>query len=188
MDRRSLTPNTTLFPVPVVLITSGRERPNVMTLNRISSCNAEPPMLAISVRPIRYSHDLIEKEGEFVVNLIPPEMEALADYVGVTSGSEEDKWRAYGLTPIPASEVGPPLIRECPINLECRVAERVRLPSHSIFIGEVVALHVLEVLLDSRDEVDLARFEGLAYAASVVRERPVGQVDVDQLRRRAWHS
>src|SRR5687767_12933316 len=114
MSRIQLEPDTTLFPVPVVLITCGKEQPNVMTLNRISSCNAEPPMLAISIRPTRYSHHLIQQHGEFVVNIPPYQIEPLTDYVGVTTGRKEDKWQVRGLTRLPAQVVSPPLIAECP--------------------------------------------------------------------------
>lgn len=182
MSRLQLEPNTTLFPVPVVLLTCGKEQPNVMTLNRISSCNAEPPMLAISIRPTRYSHDLIQQYGEFVVNIPSFQLEPLTDYVGVTTGRKENKWEAHGLTQLPAQIVSPPLIAECPINLECRVVETLSLPSHTVFIGQVVALHALEELLNERGEVDISRFEGLRYAAGVVRERPVENVNVAELR------
>jgi flavin reductase (DIM6/NTAB) family NADH-FMN oxidoreductase RutF len=187
MDRIQLEPNTTLFPVPVVLITSGSaEQPNIMSLNRISSCNAEPPMLAISVRPGRYSHDLIKQFGEFVVNIPPADLEPESDYVGVTTGREEDKWQARNLTPLPAAVVAPPLIAECLVNLECRVVQLVSLPSHTVFIGQVVAMHAVKAILNRRDEIDLALFSGLRYEASVVRERPVQNIQVDALRRRVW--
>lgn len=182
MEKKTLQANTTLFPVPVVLVTCGGDQPNILTVNRLSSCNAEPPMLAMSIRPGRYSHDLIADQGEFVVNIPTPEMEPLTDYVGVTTGREEPKWQALGLTPAASSEVATPLIAECPVNLECRVVEIMKLPSHTLFIGEVVAMHADESVLDERGEVDLARFGGLAYGTSVVRERPVGKVDVALLR------
>ena len=140
-------------------------------------------MLAISARPHRYSHDLIDALGEFVVNIPTKDQKLFTDYAGVTTGRDEDKWQARGLTPIPATMVKPPLIEECPINLECRVVETVRLPSHSLFIGEVVALHVVETWLNERDEINLSEFDFLRYGGSVVRERPVKKVNVDQLRR-----
>ena len=139
-------------------------------------------MLAISVRPARYSHELIEKHQEFVVNIPVASMEDLTDYVGVTTGREEDKWSAMGLTPVKAEIVKTPLIDECIVNLECRVVETVRLPSHSVFIGEVVCIHVDETLLNDRYAIDLARIDMLAYDNSAVRERPVKTVNVDALR------
>lgn len=182
MGRLSVEPNTTLFPVPLVLVTCGDQSPNLLTINRVSSCNAEPPMLAISIRPSRYSHDLIMETGEFVVNIPGQEMEDILDYVGVTTGREEDKWKVRGLTPIPAKSVTPPLIKECPVNIECRLVRTIQLPSHTMFISEVVALHIQDWGLNDRSEVDLEKLAGYAYGESVVRERPVGKVDVDALR------
>ena len=185
MSKRHIKPNTTLFPVPVVLVTAGDgDDANVATINRISSCNAEPPMIAISVRPGRHTHTLIEQTGEFVVNIPAPGMDALTDYVGVTTGREEAKWEARGLTPTPASAVGAPLIAECPVHLECRVVEQVKLPSHSLFIAEVVAIQADEDALREDGEIDMGRVPGMIYASSAVRERPVEKVRVDELRER----
>lgn len=115
--KRLLQPNTTLYPVSVVLVTCGREPGNVLTTNRISSYNAEPPMLAISLRPERLSHLLIQEQREFAVNIPTPEMDLVVDYVGVVSGREEDKWEASGLTRSRAALIQAPLIAECPVNI-----------------------------------------------------------------------
>jgi flavin reductase (DIM6/NTAB) family NADH-FMN oxidoreductase RutF len=187
-----ITPNTTLYPVPVVLITCGAgERSNVFSLNRIASCNAEPPMISISVRPLRASHDLIARSGEFVVNIPWPEMELVSDFVGTTTGSETDKWGETGLTRLPATKVQPPLLGECPVNIECLVRQTLRLPSHTLFVAEAVALHADKTVLDSRQEVDfsLAR-EGLVYRSGTVRERPVNKFHPDELLQQvhAWRD
>lgn len=193
MDAKiQLEPDTTLYPVPVVLITcGGPEQNNVFSLNRIASCNAEPPMLSISVRPSRASHDLIESGGEFVVNVPWPEMEIVSDFVGTTTMNKVDKWQETGLTALPTAEVSAPLLAECPVNIECRVLEKVRLPSHTLFIAEVVALHAAPAVLNERNEVDFHKAEGgLPYRAGVVRERPVDnfrpQTLLEQVRR--WHA
>jgi flavin reductase (DIM6/NTAB) family NADH-FMN oxidoreductase RutF len=135
MSKIQLTPNTTLYPVPVVLITCGTgDDVNVFSLNRIASCNAEPPMISISVRPSRASHDLIEKWREFVVNIPWPEMELISDYVGSTTRHKTDKWQETGLARQPAAIVGSPLLADCPVNIECQVRQTLSLPSHSLFI------------------------------------------------------
>lgn len=184
MNKPQLTPNTTLYPVPVVLVTCGAgDDVNVFTLNRIASCNAEPPMLSISVRPSRASHDLIDQTGEFVVNIPWPGLELVSDFVGTTSGREIDKWQETGLTTQSASVVGSPLLDACPVNLECQVRHTLRLPSHSLFVAEVVALHALPEVLNGRQEVDFQHAgAGLVYRASVVRERPVDKFRPDELR------
>jgi flavin reductase (DIM6/NTAB) family NADH-FMN oxidoreductase RutF len=184
MNKFQLPPNTTLFPVPVVLVTCGAgEHVNVFTLNRIASCNAEPPMLSISVRPSRASHDLIDQTDEFVVNIPWPGLELVSDFVGTTSGREIDKWQETGLTTQPASVVASPLLDACPVNLECQVRHTLRLPSHSVFVAEVVALHALPEVLNDRQEVDFQHAgAGLQYRASVVRERPVDKFRPEDLR------
>lgn len=196
MDAKiQLEPDTTLYPVPVVLITcGGPEQNNVFSLNRIASCNAEPPMLSISVRPSRASHELIESSGEFVVNVPWPEMEIVSDFVGTTTMDRVDKWQETGLTTSPASEVRVPLLAECPVNIECRVLEKIRLPSHTLFIAQVVALHADPAVLDERNEVDFRKAEGgIPYRAGVVRERPVANFRPEELlkqvrRRRSRNS
>jgi flavin reductase (DIM6/NTAB) family NADH-FMN oxidoreductase RutF len=192
MRKIQLTPNTTLYPVPVVLVTCGAgESANVFSVNRIASCNAEPPMICISVRPLRASHDLIDQLAEFVVNIPWPEMELVSDFVGTTTGRETDKWRETGLTRLPATKVRPALLAECPVNLECKVQQKLRLPSHTVFVAEVVALHANAAVLNDRQEVDFAKArEGLVYRSGVVRERPVDKFRPDDILQqvRAWRD
>ena len=185
-SKRQLTPDTTLYPVPVVLITCGADdNANIFSLNRIASCNAEPPMISISVRPLRASHTLIDQLGEFVVNIPWPDMELLSDFVGTTTSRTIDKWQETGLTRRPASIVQSPLLAECPVNLECQVRQTLRLPSHSLFVAEVVAMHADDAVLNERQEVDFTLAKGgMVYRAGVVRERPVENVRPDDLRRR----
>ncbi|MCC6457944.1 MAG: flavin reductase family protein [Caldilineaceae bacterium] len=182
MKKRIFEPNTTLFPVPVVLITTGGDTPNVITLNRIASCSAEPPRISISVRPLRHSHALIKNSGEFVVNIPTPAQQLVSDYVGVVSGRAEDKFATTNLHLAPAAKVKTPLLADCPVNIECIVEQAVNLDSHTMFIGLVQAVHVDESLLDGRGEVDFARAHGLIYQAGVVRERPTYNFRVAELR------
>ncbi|VAW32856.1 Flavoredoxin [hydrothermal vent metagenome] len=185
MSKLQLDPNTTLYPVPVVLVTCGTgDDVNVFTLNRIASCNAEPPMVSISVRPSRASHNLIDQSGEFVVNIPWSEMELVGDYVGTTSSREIDKWQETGLTVQPAAVVAPPLLDACPVNLECQVRYVLHLSSHTLFVAEVVMLHAHPSVLNDRQEVDFQRAgTGIAYRAAVVRERPADNFKPDDLRR-----
>lgn len=184
MPKKQLPPNTTLYPVPIVLITCGTgDNMNVFTLNRITSCNAEPPMISVSVRPSRASHDLIAQQGDFVVNIPWSDMELVADFVGSTTMPKTDKWVETGLTPVAATVIQAPLLAECPVNLECQVRQTVQLPSHSLFVAEVVAMHIDESILNEQEEAsfDLAQ-TGLVYRTSVVRERPVDKFKPANLR------
>ena len=185
MAKRILEPNTTLYPVPVVLITSGAETPNVMTCNRIASCSAEPPRLAVSVRPARHSHTLIRQSREFVVNLPTSGQATLCDYLGVVTGRDEDKIGIAGLTLVPAARVRTPLLAECPVNIECTVEQAIELDSHTLFIARVEAVHVEEALLDEQGDVDILKAIGLAYGCGTVRERPTCTFRVEDLRRAA---
>ena len=182
MSKQLLESNTTLYPVPVVLITTGGEQVNVMTCNRVASCSAEPPRICISIRPGRFSHDLIRHSGEFVVNLPAPGQQALVDYVGVVTGRAEDKLQVAGLQLQPAAKLRTPLLADCPVNIECRLETELALDSHTLFIGRVQAVHAEESLLDAHGEVDIARAGGLAYDAGVVRERPTYKFRVADLR------
>jgi len=185
MTKRLIQPNTTFYPAAVALITTGADHPNVMTCNRMASCSAEPPRLCVSVRPGRYSHDLIRRTGEFVLNLPTPDQAVLADYVGVVSGREEDKCAVAGLKLEPASQLKTPLLADCPVNIECQVERELDLDSHTMFIGRVLAVHAEAVVLDANGEVDLARAGGIAYRSGTVRERPTYTFTVDSLRQQA---
>ena len=169
--------------MPVVIITCGAEDNfNLFSLNRIASCNAEPPMISISVRPARASHDLIDKYGEFVVNIPWPELELLSDFVGSTTMVDIDKWDETGVLYVAADFVVPPLLLDCPVNIECRVAHTLRLPSHSLFVADVLAVHADRAVLNERGEVDFELAKGgLPYRAGIVRERPVANFRPEKL-------
>ena len=150
-------PSTYLYPAPVVLVTCGRERPNIITLAWVGTLCSKPPLLGIGVRPSRYSHALIKATGEFVVNIPTADMVKAVDYCGHVSGRDVDKFAACGLTPEPASVVRAPLIAQCPINLECKVVRTISLGTHDLFIGEVVAVQVDGSLLDEQGHIDYAK-------------------------------
>ena len=183
MTKRILEPNTTLYPVAVVLVTTGGEKPNVFTCNRIASVSAEPPRLAIAVRPNRHSHQLIRTSREFVVNLPSPAQQTLTDYLGVVTGREEDKIATAKLKLEPAIKIKTPLLADCPVNIECIIEREIELDSHTLFIGLVQAVHADEKLLDANGDVEVARAQGLVYTVGTVRERPTSKFNLADLRR-----
>lgn len=160
----------------------GGNAPNVMTCNRVSSCSAEPPRIAISVRPMRYSHSLIKTSREFVINIPTPEQRTLTEYVGVVSGQAEDKITLAQLKLTPALHVQTPLLADCPVNIECTVEQEIDLDSHTLFIGRVQVVHCEESLLDRNGDIDLRRVQGIAYDCGTVRERPTYKFRVGELR------
>jgi flavin reductase (DIM6/NTAB) family NADH-FMN oxidoreductase RutF len=142
--------STYLYPVPVVLATCGTDKPNIITLAWVGTVCSDPPIVSIGVRPQRYSHRLIEETGEFVINIPGEDLLEVTDRCGHVSGSDVDKFAAFGLTAEPASQVKTPLIAECPVNMECTVVRKIALGAHDLFLGEVVAVHVDETVLDEK--------------------------------------
>lgn len=119
-------------------------RPNIITLGMYMPISLDPPLVCIGVAPRRYSHSLLEENGEFVVNTPSIDLENEMHYCGVKSGRDVDKWKETGLTPIPSLKVKPPRIEECFSHLECRVVQSHTCGDHTLFVGEVVATTVDE--------------------------------------------
>ena len=146
--------STLLAPVPPTMVSCGTmEKPNIITVAWTGIVNSQPPMTYISVRPSRYSYELIKQSGEFVINLTPASLVRQADWCGVKSGREVDKFEACKLTPLKANQVSAPLIAECPINLECRVKTVTPLGSHDMFLADIVGVNVDEQYLDENGKL-----------------------------------
>ncbi len=165
MRRKSLPPTTMLFPTPVVLVTCVDEagKPNIITLAWVGVINSEPPMIGISIRPERYSHACVKRSKEFVVNLPSEEMVRKVDACGVLSGKETDKFTSMGWKQVPSQKVKPPLIDECPVQMECQVKEMIFLGSHDLFLGEIVALHVKEEVQKEKGRIDITKALPLVF-------------------------
>ncbi len=142
MEKMLLKPSAIMYPVPIVLVSCGNENVrNIITVAWTGIINSEPPMAYISVRPERYSYDLIKDSGEFVINIPGRALANAVDYCGIASGRNCDKFSDMRLTPIKGEVVGAPLIKECPVNIECTVENIQKLGSHDMFIGKIVACH-----------------------------------------------
>lgn len=163
MSKLKWKPTTILNPVPVVMVTcSDKEgKPNIITIAWTGTICSDPPMVSISVRRERYSHGLISKRKQFVINLVTRSLVRTADFCGVKSGRTVDKFRATGLTAEPATTVGPPLIAESPVNIECEVTDIIPLGSHDMFLATIVAVNVDEKLINAKGKLMLER-AGLA--------------------------
>lgn len=164
MTKRILKGSTALYPVPAALITcsDGKGQNNIVTLAWVGTVCSDPPMVAIGVRPLRHSYQMIKDSGEFVVNIPRASQVNETDYCGTYSGREVDKFAETGFTAIPASQVKAPLIAECPVSLECKVRQTLSLGSHDVFIGEVVAVQADEDVLADQ-HLDPAKLSPLAY-------------------------
>lgn len=138
-----------LYPLPAVMVsvTDGQGNDNIITVAWTGTICTNPPMVYISVRPSRYSYEMLKKTGEFVINLTTEELAFATDYCGVRSGRDVDKFKEAHLTKEPAQFVKAPMIKESPVSIECRVTEVKELGSHHMFLAEVLAVHAVIDLL-----------------------------------------
>ena len=154
-----------LAPVPPALVTvSDGERDNVLTVAWTGITNTIPPKTYVSIRPSRYSYELLKKSGEFVINLTTEELVRAADFCGVHTGRKVDQFERCRLTREKANAVSCPLIAESPLSLECRVTDVLSLGSHEMFLADIVAVDVDERLLDAEGKLHLERAGLVAYA------------------------
>jgi flavin reductase (DIM6/NTAB) family NADH-FMN oxidoreductase RutF len=152
-------PWSALFPCPVVLVTcvDSKGKPNIITLAWVGTLSSDPPTVGLGIRPHRYSYKLIEDSGEFVVNIPTEDILEETDFCGMVSGENVDKFSETGLTPEPAEKVKPPLIRECPVNIESILKKKIPLGAHHLFIGEIVRVHVDKEVLDDKERIDFTK-------------------------------
>lgn len=150
MGKISWKPGTMIYPLPVVMVSCGtkREDYNIITVAWTGTICTDPAMCYISLRPERHSYDIIKRNKEYVINLTTKYLAFATDWCGVKSGRDQDKFSAMGLTPIAATKVKSPMIKESPINIECVVKEIKELGSHHMFISEVVALNADDKYID----------------------------------------
>ena len=152
-------------PLPPVMVTcSDGERDNIITIAWTGIVNTVPPKTYISVRPSRFSYEMIKKSGEFAINLTPTALIKSADYCGIYTGAKVDKFEKCGFHKTAASQIGAPLIEECPLALECRVTDIIPLGSHHMFLADIVAVDVDESLLDKDGKLHLERAGLAAFA------------------------
>jgi len=139
-----------LHPRNTVIVTccTPDGRPNAITIAWFTPLSLKPPLVAISVAPRRYSHDLISRTEEFVINVPTMDMLKHVWICGTKSGKEVNKIRECGFTLEPSSKVRPPSIKECVANLECKVVNKLTVGDHTLFIGEVVAARVAKGVFD----------------------------------------
>ena len=160
-------PGSMIYPLPVVMISYGKdpEEHNIFTVSWIGTLSSDPPYCYISVKPRRNAHRIIKKDMEFVINLVSKDLSQSADYSGVVSGREHRKFEELNLTPELGRVVKVPLIKESPINIECKVKTIVSLGSHDVFIAEVMNIKVCDSLIDEKTgKIDLHRANLITFS------------------------
>lgn len=159
-------PGTMLYPVPAVLVSCGAYGGvrNIIAIAWTGVVCTDPAMCSVSIRPQRFSYELIRENGEFAINLTTAAMARAVDWCGVKSGRDFDKFKEMKLTPLAAKFIRAPLIAESPVNLECRVRDVRELGSHHMFIAEILAVHADPAYFDAKTGFfNLAAAEPLCY-------------------------
>lgn len=180
MEKVSFKPGTMLNPVPVVMVSCGGEPSeyNIITIAWTGIINSEPPMTYVSVRKSRHSHKIIKDNGEFVINLCNEQLAFTTDYCGVKSGKDVNKFKEQKLTPVVAEVVNCPMIGEAPVNLECKVTQVISLPSHDMFIAEIVKVHADKSIINEKGKILLEEANLICYNHGEyfgLKRKPIGK-------------
>jgi len=164
VTKKIFEPTTMFFPMPTAVISVGTlEVANLITLAWVGTVASTPAAIGISIRPSRYSYDILNETGEFVVNIPDVSHIRIVDYCGTRSGRDEDKWEVLNLTKGKPVKTQVPLLEEFPINIECKVIKTEDLGSHRRYIGKVLAIHANEDVL-SDGKVDPLKLNPILYS------------------------
>ena len=166
MGKQEWKPGNMLYPLPAVMVSCADKKgnSNILTVAWAGTVCTNPPMVSISVRPERHSYAFIMETGEFVINLTTEKLAWAADFCGVRSGRDTDKWKEARQTPVPGHAVKAPLIQESPVSLECRVRQTLPLGSHTMFVAEVVSVSVDEAYMDKNNRFHLDKSSPICYS------------------------
>lgn len=167
MGKEIWKPGNMLYPLPAVMVSTADKEgnDNIITIAWTGTVCTNPAMLYISVRPERYSYDLIKDSGEFVVNLTTKKLARETDWCGVRSGKHFDKWKEMRLHRGKAASLTyAPIIKECPVNIECKVVEIKELGSHHMFLAKVTSVQVDSRYMDANGRFALNETDLIAYS------------------------
>ena len=165
MSRKVWKAGTFIYPLPAVMVSCGTmEKSNIMTVAWTGIINTNPAMCYISVRPERYSYNLIKEQGEFVINLTNEKLAFATDWCGVKTGAKVDKFKEMHLTKEKAEFVKCPIIKESPVAIECKVEEIKELGSHHMFIAEVLSIDADDKYIDEKGAFDISKCNLIAYS------------------------
>lgn len=166
MSKEFWKPGNMIYPLPVVMVSckDKEHKENIITVAWTGTICTNPSMAYISVRPERYSYDIIKNSGEFVINLTTKELVKAVDYCGVRSGRDVDKFREMKLTKEPAKVVDVPMIKESPVNIECKLRDIILFGSHDMFIADVVGVNVDGKFMNKNNKFELDRANPIVYS------------------------
>ncbi len=165
MGKVTWKPGTFLYPLPAVMVSCGTmEKSNIITVAWTGILNTNPPMVYISVRPSRYSYQLIKEQGEFVINLTNKNLARATDWCGVKTGAKVDKFKEMKLHKEKAKFVKCPMIKESPVSVECKVKEIRNMGSHDMFIAEILSIDSDERYIDEKGAFDISKCDLITYS------------------------
>lgn len=166
--KKSVGAKTLLFPNPVLMIGTYDQAgtPNLMSAAWGGICCSEPPCVAVSLRKARYSYVNIIERKAFTVGIACEGKMAEADYVGIASGRNGNKFVACGLTPVKSEVVDAPYAAEFPVVLECRLLHTIEIGVHTQFIGEIIDVKADIDVFSTDDLLDIMKIKPLVYDAS----------------------
>lgn len=175
--KKSLGARTLVCPTPVWVIGSYDKdsKPNVMTAAWVGICCSKPPSVAISLRKATYTYGNIMERKAFTVNIPSEKYVREADYFGITSGKDVDKFSATGLTPVKSELVDAPYVQEFPLVLECKVTHTIEIGLHTQFIGEILDVKVDEVMLEEKGLPDIEKIKPFLFSPEIRTYHKVGE-------------
>ena len=157
-------PGTMVYPLPAIMVSCGNmEKSNIITVAWCGITNTVPPKTYVSIRPSRHSYQIIKDRKEFVINLVPAALAKKADFCGIYTGKKVDKFQKCEFTKENSSMVSAPMIKECPISIECKVTDIIPLGSHDMFLADILAVNVDKALLEG-DKLCINRAHLCAFA------------------------
>ncbi len=164
--KTSIGAKTVLFPTPVLIVgtydTNGK--PNAMAVAWGGICCSKPPCVAVSLREATYSYGNIVEKKAFTVS-IPSEAHVKeADYFGIASGRDVDKFAATGLTPVDSELVDAPYVGEFSVVLECKLLHTLEIGLHTQFVGEIMDVKVDESVMDAANKPDVEKIKPMIFA------------------------
>ncbi|NDV23416.1 flavin reductase family protein [Desulfovibrio sp. JC022] len=176
--KQSIKPNTLAMPTPVWCVGSYDKngKPNVMTIAWGGICCSAPPMLTVSLRKATYTYGSIMERGAYTVSIPSAKHAAEADYFGIASGKNSDKFAVSGLTPVRSDVVDAPYVEEFPLIFECKVVETVELGLHTQFVGEIVGIKADEDILNEKGMPMMGAVNPIVFAHATREYRGIGGV------------
>lgn len=164
--KKSLGAKTIVYPTPVFVVGTydSAGKPNVMTASWGGICCSSPPCVAVAIRKVTYSYHNITERKAFTINIPSETYVKEADYFGMVSGKDTDKFSVTGLTPVKSDLVDAPYIGEFPFVLECKVLHTIEVGLHTQFIGEIMDIKAEESMLNEKGSLDIEKVKPFLFA------------------------